>query len=144
MRTVFKDSAKIQRKYYHSHREERRAYERKYREENREKYLENLKKSRIKNDRWHVDYRAKRRLAVIKYYSNGKMCCACCSESKLEFLAIDHINGGGNKQRKESKVSNLAQWILKNNFPEGFQILCHNCNFAKGVYKICPHKLYAE
>ena len=28
---------------------------------------------------------------------------------------------------------NLYNWIIENNFPEGFKILCHNCNFAKGM-----------
>ena len=27
----------------------------------------------------------------------------------------------------------------KNNYPEGFQVLCSNCNFAKGKYGSCPH-----
>ena len=25
----------------------------------------------------------------------------------------------------------LHKWIIENNFPKGFQILCHNCNYAK-------------
>jgi len=25
----------------------------------------------------------------------------------------------------------LKKWIIENNFPEYFQILCHNCNSAK-------------
>ena len=29
---------------------------------------------------------------------------------------------------------------IKNNFPKGFQILCHNCNIAKGHYGKCPHE----
>ena len=34
----------------------------------------------------------------------------------------------------------LLGWIIKNNFPEGFKILCHNCNNAKGFYGKCPHQ----
>ena len=34
----------------------------------------------------------------------------------------------------------LLKWIIKNNFPKGFQILCHNCNSAKAVYGKCPHE----
>jgi hypothetical protein len=26
-----------------------------------------------------------------------------------------------------------------NEFPDGFQVLCHNCNLAKGYYGECPH-----
>ena len=36
---------------------------------------------------------------------------------------------------------NLNYWLEKNNFPSGFQILCWNCNFAKGSLGKCPHEL---
>ena len=74
---------------------------------------------------------------VLNHYG-GK--CACCVETRYEFLAIDHINGGGNKHRREQKISNLAYWIKRNNYPDGFQVLCHNCNMAKGFYGECPHE----
>lgn len=145
MRTL-KASAKNQRKYYYQNRAGRLAYAAKYRSENRDKYLASLKKSRLKNGKWHIEYRDKRRLAVIKYYSGGKMCCACCGEKTIQFLAIDHIDkryGSGAAHRKKIG-SNLAWWLVTNNFPDGFQILCHNCNFAKSVYTECPHKTYAK
>ena len=34
----------------------------------------------------------------------------------------------------------VVRWITKNNSPKGFQILCHNCNMAKGFYGKCPHQ----
>jgi len=24
-------------------------------------------------------------------------------------------------------------------YPDGFRVLCHNCNMAYGFYKTCPH-----
>jgi len=30
-------------------------------------------------------------------------------------------------------------WLKRNYFPTGFQLLCHNCNLAKGFYGKCPH-----
>jgi len=84
-------------------------------------------------------YNRKLRLEIIKAYGNE---CACCGEKTLEFLAIDHINGSGKKHRKELRATgtNLNSWLKKNNFPKGYQILCHNCNLAKGFYGKCPHK----
>lgn len=41
------------------------------------------------------------RLAALTYYSNGTLKCACCGDGHIEFLTIDHINGDGNKHRKE-------------------------------------------
>ena len=40
-------------------------------------------------------------------------------------------------------LDELSNWIIKNNFPKGFQVLCSNCNFAKGLKKNnnkCPMK----
>jgi hypothetical protein len=56
------------------------------------------------------------------------MKCAC-GESRLYALAIDHID---DKNRKgPDGGSKLYLWLEKNEFPEGFQVLCHNCNSLK-------------
>lgn len=75
------------------------------------------------------------RKLVLKYYGNK---CECCGEDKFEFLALDHINGGGGKHRKEIG-GDITLWLIRHNFPEGFRILCHNCNQALGCYGYCPH-----
>jgi len=81
------------------------------------------------------------RYKIINHYSKGKVKCACCGEFHIEFLVIDHIKGGGRAQRKElGGTRNFYKWVIKNNYPRGFQILCHNCNCAKGFYGYCPHK----
>ena len=70
--------------------------------------------------------------------------CACCGETNLEFLCIDHINGGGNKHRAQFKGSgggrDIYRWLIKNNYPEGFQVLCFNCNHSKGLFGKCAHE----
>lgn len=78
------------------------------------------------------------RREVIEHYGN---LCVCCGEQQYEFLTMDHIEGGGNKHRKELKSQGLARWLRYNKFPTGFQVLCFNCNNAKHNYKVCPHKL---
>ena len=45
----------------------------------------------------------------------------------------------------EFKSTQLIDWIIKKNYlkdlqTEYFQILCHNCNAAKGGYGKCPMK----
>lgn len=78
---------------------------------------------------------------VMRAYG-GK--CACCSESALEFLTIDHVNGGGGKHRKKLGVSagiSFYRWLRKQGFPKDeYQVLCYNCNCARGFYGVCPHK----
>lgn len=75
--------------------------------------------------------------AIIHY--GGK--CQCCGETTMQFLVIDHINGGGNKHRKSLKTRSIGEWLKANNYPSGFQTLCHNCNMAKSIYGKCPHKI---
>ncbi len=90
----------------------------------------------------------KLRHEVLYYYSVGQPQCACCGETHLEFLALDHIDGGGNVHRdtlnqgKKYRASgqDIYRWIRRNKFPEGFQVLCHNCNMAKSFYGRCPHR----
>jgi len=71
--------------------------------------------------------------------------CECCGESRYEFLAIDHADGNGAKHRKkDNSAVRIAVWLIKNNFPDGFRVLCHNCNCAIGFYGYCPHQLNPE
>ena len=106
-------------------------YQAKWRRKNREKLNKrNAEHARI--------YSKILREGVIKEY--GKK-CRCCGVIEIEFLTIDHINGGGNKHRKEIGESNMYKWLKKQGFPkEGFQILCMNCNWATRNKGICPHK----
>ena len=85
--------------------------------------------------------RWKRKLKVIEEYG-GK--CVCCGETEVKFLSIDHINGGGSEERKNGlhgrNGSEFYIWLIKNNYPkDNYQILCFNCNCAKGFYGKCPH-----
>lgn len=76
----------------------------------------------------------------MAHYSNGTMKCACCGESITEFLAIDHIEGGGNKERKRvGSGQPFFRWLEQNGYPLGYQVLCHNCNMARAFYGACPH-----
>jgi hypothetical protein len=88
---------------------------------------------------YHREYARKRRKAAIEHYGG---CCACCGESQYEFLALDHVDGGGNQHRREMGTTGggrIINWIHSNGFPEGFRVLCHNCNSALGYYGHCPH-----
>lgn len=83
-----------------------------------------------------------RRLKALQHYSGADVpFCACCGESQVEFLALDHINGGGARHRRGGQsASSIALWVQRHGFPPGFQVLCHNCNLAKGFYGVCPHQ----
>ena len=82
------------------------------------------------------EWQYKIRLEIITHYGGQ---CVCCGESEFAFLAIDHINGGGNQWRKTLTRSYMT--IIRDTWPDDLQILCHNCNYAKGQYGQCPHEV---
>lgn len=113
---------------------------------NRKQFLDSKKVWRSKQD---VDYRlklnesTKRRIAnkrrlVIEHYGSS---CACCGETEYMFLTIEHRNGNGSAHRKRVGASNVPHDIIKNGYPEEYEVLCYNCNCGKNINKgICPHK----
>jgi RNA polymerase-binding transcription factor DksA len=143
--------------WYEKNKEIQREKGRKYYQENKEKRLLNTKEwckknpdkvrelSRKKNIKYREKGKIKRReikLKIINAYG-GK--CACCGENIPEFLTLEHIKGGGQKERKalRSKYScqSLYKKLINENFPSGYSILCFNCNITKGIYGKCPHNL---
>jgi hypothetical protein len=95
------------------------------------------KASVIKDRKYAKENYQRLRKEVLQEYG-GK--CACCGEPEPMFLGIDHINNDGAAHRRELKTT-LYRYLKDNNYPKDrFQILCHNCNIAKGLYKECPHK----
>ena len=79
--------------------------------------------------------RQRYRLDVLHHYGGDSPKCAYCGEKIIEFLCIDHIDGGGTKKRKHGEYKgNIYWWLRKHDYPEGFQILCHNCNKTKEIY----------
>lgn len=82
-------------------------------------------------------YRKFSRDVIILY--GGK--CVCCGETELNFLTLDHINNDGALQRKERSAGSATyKWVMKER-PADLQVLCYNCNCAKGHYGICPHEI---
>jgi hypothetical protein len=75
--------------------------------------------------------RNKLKLKIVGHYSNGTMACNRCKFADIRALSIDHINGDGAKHRREVPGLQLYGWLETNNFPDGFQVLCMNCQFIK-------------
>src|ERR1044072_447567 len=77
------------------------------------------------------------RYEALQHYG---MMCGCCGESELVFLCIDHVNDdGGEERRRGGKGTAFLRWLAKNDWPAGYQTLCHNCNYAKSRGG-CPHQ----
>lgn len=68
------------------------------------------------------------KLEVFTHYG-GK--CAICAENDIDVLTIDHINQQGSKHRMENKLTTGTKtwkWLKDNAYPQGFRVLCFNCN----------------
>jgi hypothetical protein len=73
---------------------------------------------------------------VLIHYGNGKCACVKCGYSDIRALSIDHINGYGNHHRRTDGLgggTDTYRWLKKNNYPNGYQTLCMNCQFLKKV-----------
>ena len=101
--------------YRHKHQEEINTHTHKYKWEHLE--------SRIKLKALYQE----QKLLVLTHYGNGKPACIQCGFSDLRALSIDHII----PNRRQPRPSNMYQWLIRNNFPEGLQTLCMNCQWIK-------------
>lgn len=144
--------------YYHYNAERMKEYKKEYVSKNkeilkskrREYYLSNKeelsRKANIYNNnnrekikKYQDLYRIKIKEKVYNHYGYK---CNCCGEKHKSFLQIDHVNNDGYITRKKYSTDSLLLHIIRNNFPDTFQILCANCNWSKRInHGICEHKI---
>jgi hypothetical protein len=104
----------------------------------REKELESSQ--RWRKNHWTA-YHQKLRMDVLTAYGGNPPKCACCGESHVEFLVLDHIKGGGNKERRKRGGGwAVYSYLRRHGYPKGYTVLCQNCNSAKAFYGYCPHE----
>lgn len=117
----------VQRRYYRTHIQARRALARSQYQVSPEK--------RRKRNRYMKLWQAALRAEILRAYGGE---CACCGESAPKFLAIDHINSDAHKEHTRTGGSTFYGRIKRRGFPPEYQLLCHNCNAAKAQGG-CPH-----
>jgi|TARA_Y100000310_G_scaffold184952_1_gene185049 hypothetical protein len=128
------------RKYREKFREHDRKYHREYYAKNREKindYYHEIKAPKDKVRRDRVKKTAFEVIAdgkPIKCVQHKEWKC-CVDPMNMDYLSLDHINGGGVRHYKEigGGGSRVYKWIIKN--PETakkiFQIICMNAQWIK-------------
>lgn len=98
-------------------------------------------KQRITGDRWYnqnflkqQEYNRERlrriKLQVLSAYSKN-LSCNRCGFKDIRALTIDHIKGNGAEHRRKLRHHNFYDWLIKHNFPKGYQVLCMNCQWIK-------------
>ncbi len=77
-------------------------------------------------------HRKKIRSKILYHYGHV---CTWCGENDTNSLSIDHVNNDGHEHRKQVLSGGpMYTWLIKNNFPPGFQLLCMNCNATKAWF----------
>lgn len=91
------------------------------------------------NNKWFRESEQRYKFQAVHAYGSH---CECCRETHIQFLTFDHISGGGNEHRRSNAGArkNLAKWLVQNNYPAGFRILCWNCHMSMNGGRTCPHK----
>lgn len=130
-------------KYRDAHKEQMKAY----REKNREKLLAAMKissKAYYENNKEKVReyekaYQRSRKEMFLDMYGRS---CSCCEETISAFLTIEHKNG----QKKISRETGAVAYrkAIKEYRPDLYEVLCWNCNCAKGHLGYCPHTLLLD
>ena len=114
-----------------------REYLKEYREKNKERRLADLYLWRQNNPEKQKAqlhrHKQKLKVEVLTHYAKGNLKCSC-GENDIRCLSIDHVDGGGNQQREELGVrgsTDFYLWLKQSKYPEGFQVLCMNCQWKK-------------
>ena len=113
------------------------------REYNREYYRKNKDKLDKRSKDWIEANRDRRRTTALYHYyamqhesimAYGGYKCNWCGIDEPLVLALDHVNNDGKEHREKIKSkggAKLYKWLRDHGYPEGFQVLCMNCNHAK-------------
>lgn len=93
------------------------------------------------NERNRRNHRQLRERLMAKL---GGAVCRCCGESEYAFLTFDHIHGNGAQDRKRFNGRVPYVWVTEqiksSDAAKRLQVLCFNCNIAKGKSGACPHQ----
>lgn len=116
--------------------EEQKAKFKKYYSEHKEKKREDYLKHQVERKEKGRTYNRERKLEILSEYSGNTLLCIRCGFNDIRALSIDHINGKGESHRRSLGITsgnNFYQWLKKNNYPEGYQVLCMNCQAIKRI-----------
>ncbi len=133
------------RKYQGSHRESIRQRKHRYYLKNRERLLKYSREYQAnhpeRRQEWNRKFADKFKIEVLTYYGGGELACVGCGDTRIDCLSIDHINNDGAKHRKAGALTGdkLYRQLKRENYPEGFQALCMNCQFIKRKTKQTPN-----
>lgn len=97
--------------------------------------MKDPEKHRIYVNDWNREKRHRLRIEIVEVLG-GK--CNKCGFTDIRALQVDHVEGGGCKERRElskgrKSVTNSRILLLIKESPSKYQLLCANCNWIKRV-----------
>ena len=110
-------------------------------------YMKEWEKNHPERKDYHKKKITRYRMEALNHYcgnNNLGPWCQCCGITEVEFLTIDHMDDNGAKHRREINSrggTDFYLWLRRNHWPDGYQVLCFNCNLARGYHGYCPHKI---
>lgn len=113
----------------------RREYQKGYYQKHKETILERSRrwyqKHRKRLNKATRNYHRRIKIEVLTHYSMATYpVCARCGVTDVNVLCLDHIEGKKEKLSIDTGAR-LYRRLKKAGFPEGFQVLCANCNLKK-------------
>ena len=136
-----------QKKHYEEHRDLINQRKRELYQSNEVYRKDRLTRSRLRyanlppeaRERGREQKRAEKRrlkIEVLTHYGNGKFACVICGENRFPCLSVDHIGGDGANHRTslgwgKAGGTRIYRWLRDNDYPDGYQTLCMNCQWAK-------------
>lgn len=113
------------REYYHAKKSEP-GYKEKKKLQTRANYVKNREKILIRSkERWF-----EQRQALLEQVGNA--ICKHCGYTDVRALQIDHVNGGGRAEVRNTKFRSPQRYAAHIALtPENYQVLCANCNWIK-------------
>jgi hypothetical protein len=78
-------------------------------------------KSYSKKAAYSRTYREQMKLKVLTHYSPGEIKCSNCGEQNINVLTLYN-------PEKLEKHKHLMEYIIANNYPEGYRVVCLNCH----------------
>lgn len=124
-----------------------------YNKEYNKKYYQEHKKVKVSNNEHKVvrvkikrdpqlisgtrkEYNANKKREFLSMYGEQ---CACCGDTHIEFLTLEHIGGLRGEKREGSAVAAYIK-ATKEYRPDLYEVLCMNCNWSKRRGGVCPHE----
>lgn len=124
------------RRYYQEHKEARQA-------SSKQRYIDNKEAINKEAAIRGTARRRKLRLDILATLGNK---CIQCGFSDVRALCIDHVNGGGEAERKSKAVEAYYNHI-KREIKAGsleYQLLCANCHQIRHYEDFLPHRKHCE